>query len=413
MIRPKSFSPVIFNDPVHGFVHVLDPLAFTVIEHPYFQRLRRILQLGVAFLVYPGGTHSRFLHALGAYHLMGRALEIIRMKGFEVDPEKARAARLAILLHDIGHGPFSHALEGLFINAPHEEISLALMEALNEDLHGALQPAIDLFRQKTSPPFFYELVSGQLDVDRLDYLIRDSFYTGVSEGVIGLERILTMLTVWEGHLAVERKAIYSLEKFIVARRLMYWQVYYHKTNIAADVVLTKALRRVAELYDSGVSVPLPSPLAFLFQHRKTPFQGHSHQKALVEAFAQLDDYDILYYMKQWQDASDAVLGRLARMFVTRRLMRVKILTHPISEEQEMQICRRIQQTFDLPDSEVHYFFEKGTLSNEAYVKGASNIRVVGPDGVSDLAEASDNANILALARPVVKYYVAYPKAIEA
>ncbi len=411
MIRPKP-TLTIFNDPVHGFVHVLDPLAFTIIEHPYFQRLRRILQLGVAFLVYPGGTHSRFLHALGAYHLMGRALEVLRSKGFEVDREKARAARLAILMHDIGHGPFSHALEGLFIPAPHEAISLAFMEALDRRFGGELRPVIELFRQKTTPPFFYELVSSQLDVDRLDYLIRDSFFTGVSEGVIGLERILTMLTVWDGHLAVEKKAIYSIEKFIVARRLMYWQVYYHKTNIAADVVLTKALRRVLELYRNGEKIPLPEPLAFLFRHRQQPFENHPYKQELVEAFSQLDDYDILYSLKKWQSVADPVLSRLARMFVSRRLMRVEILHQPVSEAREMQICRRIKQHLNISDADVHYFFEKGTLSNEAYVKGESNIRVVGPDGMSDLAEASDNANLLALARPVVKYYIAYPKEIQ-
>ncbi len=412
MRRPTSFS-TIFNDPVHGFVHIFDPLAFAVVEHPYFQRLRRILQLGVAFLVYPGGTHSRFLHALGCYHLMGRALQVLQTKGVDVPADQARAARLAILMHDIGHGPFSHALERFFIDAPHERISLALMELINEEVDGKLALAIELFQGRGGPPFLRELISSQLDVDRLDYLIRDSFFTGVSEGVIGLERILTMLTVADGHLAVEKKAIYSVEKFVVARRLMYWQVYLHKTNIAADVVLRKTLQRVVDLFEAGEHVPMPEQLPFLFRQRRIPFSDNPARKEVVHAFAQLDDYDILYYMKRWQSHSDPILSRLARMFVTRRLMRVKIGDRPIGPEERMQICRRIARRFEVSADEARYFFDAGELSNEAYVKGESEIRIVGPDGVADLATASDNANILALARPVVKYYVAYPKAVEA
>ncbi len=402
----------IFNDPVHGFVHVFDPVALTVIEHPYFQRLRRILQLGVAFLVYPGGTHSRFLHALGCYHLMGRALQVLQTKGGDVSPQEAQAARLAILMHDIGHGPFSHALERFFIDAPHEHISLALMELINEEVDGALSGAIEVFRGQSGPPFLRELISSQLDVDRLDYLIRDSFFTGVSEGVIGLERILTMLTVVDGHLAVEKKAIYSIEKFIVARRLMYWQVYFHKTNIAADVVLMKTLQRVIDLFEAGEKVEVPRMLRILLRHRSSTFWEHSDRKKLLHAFAHLDDYDILYYLKIWQSSADPVLSRLARMFVTRRLMRVKIMPSPVRPEERMQICRQIRDRLGISEEESHYFLAAGKLSNEAYVKGESEIRIAGPEGVTDLATASDNANILALARPVVKYYVAYPKAIE-
>ena len=364
----------IINDPVYdGFLSVDDPVILSVIEHPYFQRQRRIKQLGLTYLVYPGSMHTRFSHMLGALNLMGRALEVLRQKGVEITDDEARGAKLAILLHDLGHGPFSHTSERVLVDVPHEEITLMMMQHINLEMHGELDIAIDIFSNTYPKHFLHQLVSSQLDMDRLDYLGRDSFFTGVSEGIVGTDRIISMLNVHDDELVVDEKGIYSVEKFIISRRLMYWQVYMHKTVIAADQLLLNILRRAREL----------DPTVFRLDPADPTF---------LNRFAELDDDDIMVAVKHWQHSDDEILSTLCCNLVNRRLPAIRFSNEPFTE--------------------VHpsYFEGTGELHNRSYDFNDQEIKVLYKDGrCLPISEASDQLDRRFLEKQVTKYYHFFPK----
>lgn len=399
----------IVNDPVYGFITIPDEILFDVIEHPYMQRLRRIMQLGLSHLVYPGALHTRFHHVIGATHLMSLAIETIRKKGFEITIEEERAVLLAILLHDIGHGPFSHALEyDIVNNVSHEKISGYFIQELAKEFGDDLERALLIFKNTYSKPFLHQLVSSQLDMDRLDYLNRDSFYSGVSEGIIGSDRLIDMLTVHDGNLVMEEKGIYSIEKFIVSRRLMYWQVYLHKTVVAAEFMLIHALRRAKELIMRGDVLFGSPPLLFFLQNHITEQEFETNQEVLKN-FALLDDYDILGALKIWQHCHDRVLSMLSFGIVNRNLFKIEISRDPYSEDRVTLEKEIVKSSFKLTDDEVHYFVYTDVLSNKAYNENKQNINLKMKSGeIMDLSKASDNLNISALAQPVEKFFICYP-----
>lgn len=399
----------IFNDPVYGFITIPDEILFDVIEHPYMQRLRRIMQLGLSHLVYPGALHTRFHHVVGATHLMSLAVETIRKKGFEITKEEERAVLLAILLHDIGHGPFSHALEyDIVNNVSHEKISGYFIQELAKGFGEDLERALLIFKNTYSKPFLHQLVSSQLDMDRLDYLNRDSFYSGVSEGIIGSDRLIDMLTVHEGNLVMEEKGIYSIEKFIVSRRLMYWQVYLHKTVVSAEYMLIHALRRAKELIMRGDELFGSPALLFFLQNHITEKEFENNVEVLKN-FALLDDYDILGALKIWQHCSDRVLSLLSSGIVNRNLFKIEISREPYSEDRVALEKEIVKSSFKLTDDEVHYFVYTDVLSNKAYNENKQNINLMLKSGeIMDLSKASDNLNISALAQPVEKFFICYP-----
>ena len=394
----------IINDPVYGFLQIPSARVFEMIQHPYIQRLRRIRQLGLSELVYPGATHTRFHHALGALNLMIRALSILRQKGVEISEEECEAAWLGILLHDVGHGPFSHALEhSLVRGVSHETFSALMMEKLNHEFGGALTLAIKVFKnQYPEKPFLYQLISGQLDMDRLDYLVRDSFYTGVSEGVVGTERIIHMLHVHEGNLVVEEKGIYSIEKFLVARRLMYWQVYLHKTVIAADILLLNILNRARSLASSAESLGEYHPLVH--------FLGKEINKETLDdeslaLYSKLDDHDIMTAIKSWSTHSDFTLNTLSNAMLNRKLPKVIFSGAPYSEEFIREKKEKIKREWKVNNEESEYFMGTGLLENHAYKNDTGGIRILQKDGgVRDLIESSDNAQFSALNINIQKYY---------
>ncbi|MCU0385234.1 MAG: HD domain-containing protein [Flavihumibacter sp.] len=393
----------IINDPVYGFITIDHPLVFKVIGHPYYQRLRRIQQMAFAHLVYPGAVHSRLHHSLGAYHLMCNALQELRSKGVAITPEEELAAKIAILLHDIGHGPFSHALEHTLIEGVHHEsISLQIMQVLNKENGGALDTAIQIFSNTYEKPFLHQLVSGQLDVDRMDYLTRDSFFTGVSEGVIGYDRIIKMLTVKDGELMVEEKGIFSIEKFLVARRLMYWQVYLHKTVLGAEKMLVNSIRRAKHLLQSGTNLPIPSPVLELFLHQQTPVPLEGDR---LDAFCQLDDYDLMAAVKTWSHHPDKVLSTLCRMLINRKLLKVKLQAEPMEPASVAAIRQNLLQQTGFSEEELDYFVFSGETSNTTYDPKEERIRILFKNGtVRDISEV-DNALIQHnLSRPIKKYY---------
>lgn len=395
----------IVNDPVHGFITIDDPLVFQVVQHPYFQRLRRIHQMAFAHLVYPGAVHSRLHHALGAYHLMSLALQELKSKGTAITPEEETAARIAILLHDIGHGPFSHALEKVLVrDVEHEAISILIMKVLNQELGGALQLAIDIFTNTYHKPFLHQLVSGQLDVDRMDYLSRDSFFTGVSEGVIGYDRIIKMLTVHDGELMVEEKAIYSTEKFLVSRRLMYWQVYLHKTVLCAEKMLVRVIERARELLDRGVAVPSGSPLLDFMLAHKGPFPIEEH----LNTFCRLDDYDVLSAIKQWMDHKDPVLRRLCTGLVERKLLKVKLQAEPFDPQWVQNLQERICRQEGVNAEDCRHLLFQGMAVNTTYNPKEEKINILFKDGtVKDISQV-DNALIQqSLASTVKKHYICF------
>lgn len=398
----------IINDPVYGFITLDHPLVFQVIAHPYYQRLRRIHQMAFAQLVYPGAVHTRLHHSLGAYHLMCNALYELKNKGVEITADEEVAAKIAILLHDVGHGPYSHALENKLIKGVHHEtISIQIMKILNEELNGALTLAIDIFTDNYHKPFLHQLISGQLDVDRMDYLTRDSFFTGVSEGVIGYDRILKMLTVHKGELMVEEKAVYSIEKFLVSRRLMYWQVYLHKTVLCAEKMLVKIIERAQELITRGVSVTSSSPVFdFFLQNHHTVTSIDSH----LEQFCLLDDYDVLATIKNWMFHPDKVLAKLCHCLVTRRLLKVKLQAEPFDKQWMQEQRNRICREMDIDERDCHYFFFSGEAANTTYDIREESINILFKDGtVKDISHV-DNALIhQALASPVKKHYICYLK----
>jgi HD superfamily phosphohydrolase len=412
VLRPnlnRNNKKKIVNDPVYGFITIPDEILFDVIEHPYMQRLRRIMQLGLSHLVYPGALHTRFHHVIGATHLMSLAIETIRKKGFEITVEEERAVLLAILLHDIGHGPFSHALEyDIVNNVSHEKISGYFIKELANEFGEDLERALLIFKNTYSKPFLHQLVSSQLDMDRLDYLNRDSFYSGVSEGIIGSDRLIDMLTVHDGNLVMEEKGIYSIEKFIVSRRLMYWQVYLHKTVVAAEFMLIHALRRANELIMRGDDLFGSPALLFFLKNHITEKEFESNPDVLKN-FALLDDYDILGALKIWQHCHDRVLSMLSSGIVNRNLFKIEISRDPYSEDRVALEKEIVKSSFKLTNDEVHYFVYTDVLSNKAYNENKQNINLKMKSGeIMDLSKASDNLNISALAQPVEKFFICYP-----
>jgi HD superfamily phosphohydrolase len=396
----------IINDPVYGFITIDEPLIFEIISHPYYQRLRRIHQMAFASLVYPGAVHTRLHHSLGAYHLMGLALNELKNKGVEITEEEDTGARIAILLHDIGHGPYSHALEKKLIKGvSHEHISSLILQLLNEQFNGRLQTAIDIFSGTYPKQFLHQLVSGQLDVDRMDYLTRDAFFTGVVEGAIGYDRILKMLTVHEGELMIEEKAIYTVEKFLVSRRLMYWQVYLHKTVLAAEKMLVKIIERAQELIANGIELnAVSNNLDFFLKVHQPDGNFIRH----LEKFAQLDDTDVMCAIKNWCGHYDKVLSRLSRGLVERKLIKVRFQTEPFSEkevnDQKAEAARKMGISLD----EASYFVFTGEAINTTYNPYDEHIRILYKDGsVTDISKV-DNALIhQQISSPVKKYYLCY------
>ena len=394
----------IVNDPVYGFIHIPNEFILDLIEHSYFQRLCRISQMGLSYLVYPGARHTRFHHALGCMYLMQQAIQTLRYKQVEITPEEEEGLYIAILLHDIGHGPFSHAMEHSIVEGiSHEEISLAFMEELNCQFEGRLSIAIEIFQKKYHKEFMNQLISSQLDMDRLDYLKRDSFYSGVSEGNINSQRIIAMLTVKDDTLIVEEKGIYSIEEFLVARRLMYWQVYLHKTSIGAEFVLIRILARVKELTQQGKKLPMTTALRFFVENHitKETFDRHA-----LHLFAQLDDYDIISGLKEWQYGDDWVLAKLSQMILNRDLLRVKLYKSPVEKEKVQELLQETAQQLNISEDLAHYFVFTGEISNTAYRKDEQNILIYTKNNkIVDVTKASDQMNLDALSTKVTKYYL--------
>ncbi|HEY9535551.1 MAG TPA: HD domain-containing protein [Mucilaginibacter sp.] len=399
----------IINDPVYGFISIPTELVFDLIEHPYFQRLRYIKQLGMTHLVYPGALHTRFHHALGAMHLMKMTIETLRAKDQEITTDEEEALTIAILLHDIGHGPFSHALEHTIVKGiSHEDISILLMDKLNEEFNGRLTTAISIFRNIYPKKFLHELVSSQLDMDRLDYLNRDSFFTGVSEGVVSYDRIIKMLNVRNDHIVIEEKGIYSVEKFIIARRLMYWQVYLHKTVIAAEQLLVKILERARQLVLRGENLFATPALGHFLSNTLTreTFIKDGH----LEIFTHLDDTDILSAVKVWTTSNDFVLARLCNNFVNRKLPHVDITNNPTDTKQVEELGKLAMIKFGISADEIGYFVFTNSIKNNAYRIGDGNIGILMKDeSVKDIATASDYSNLEALTKTVEKYILCYSK----
>lgn len=402
----------IINDPIYGFIQIPNELLFALLEHRYYQRLRRIKQLGMTYLVYPGANHTRFHHALGAMHLAGEAIEVLRFKGHEITEEEATGVLIAVLLHDVGHGPFSHALESSIVSGiHHEDISALIMKKLNEEFEGKLTTAIEIFNGRYPKKFLHQLVSGQLDMDRLDYLSRDSFFTGVSEGVISYDRIIKMLDVADDTLVVEAKGIYSIEKFIIARRLMYWQVYLHKTVLAAESVLVNILNRAKELVMQGQQVFASSALN-MFLTREVNRDDFLHNPEYLEQFVRLDDYDIYGAIKEWALHSDPILSTLAKSFIDRRLFKIEIQNSAFPKLYVDEIKIRTKEMFSLKNHEVNYFVISNSITNNAYKAESEQINILYKNGeVKDIAVASDQYNIAALAKTVQKYFLIYPKQV--
>lgn len=400
----------IINDPVYGFININDDLIFDIIEHPWFQRLRRIKQLGLTHLVYPGALHTRFHHSLGAMHLMHEAISVLRSKGIEISEEEIRGALAGILMHDIGHGPFSHALEqALIINASHEQISQVFMEKLNEHYGDRLHTGLNIFNQKTTRRFLSQLISSQLDVDRIDYLTRDSFFTGVSEGVIGTKRIIKMLNVADGNLVAESKGLYSIEKFLIARRLMYWQVYLHKTVIAAEQMLIKILKRAKYLSRNGARLFATPHLQF-FLSSDPDVDDFRNDPEIMEHYSKLDDFDVFTSIKVWSEHSDPILSFLCKGLANRKLFRCELSPAPFDYFRTERIRNNIRQLFRIAESDLEYFIYNDTTSNYAYNKDEERIKVVFKDGsVADLLEVSDNLNISVIGKIVTKHILCYPK----
>ncbi len=407
----KRNTQKIINDPIYGFITIPSELIFNLIEHRYFQRLRRISQMGMSYLVYPGAHHTRFHHTLGALFLMEKAVQVLRFKGTKITDEEAEALNIGILLHDIGHGPFSHAMEHSIVSGiSHEDISLLFMEALNVEMSNKLTLAISIFKNEYPRKFLHQLISSQLDMDRLDYLRRDSFYTGVAEGAVNSERLIAMLNVKDDKLVVEEKGIYSVEKFIVARRLMYWQVYLHKTGFVAENLLLRTLKRAKELTQKGVVLRCSDALQYFLKHQVTP-EGFNLE--VLETFAKLDDTDIISAMKFWVSNDDYVLSELSKMILNRSLLKIKIKKKPISIDKVSEKKKQLMAKHNLSRNEADYFVFTGTMTNQAYDMQNDTINILTKKGrVVDVAKASDQLNIEALSKKVVKHYFCFPKGLD-
>lgn len=400
----------IFNDPIYGFISIPNTLVFDLIQHPYFQRLRRISQMGMSYLVYPGAHHTRFHHALGAMHLMQQAIEVLRFKEVQISKEEETALLVAILLHDIGHGPFSHALEQSIVeNVHHEQLSLLLMEQLNVQFEGQLTLAIKVFKGDYHRKFMLQLISSQLDMDRMDYLKRDSFYSGVAEGNINSDRLIQMLHVVDDELVMDEKGIYSIEKFLMARRLMYWQAYLHKTSLVAELMLTKVLKRAKELTQKGEELPCSGPLQFFLSH-KVALEEFDTQ--VLAQFAALDDFDVISALKAWQSHTDFILRTLSSMIINRDLLKIRLSNEKVSKTEVQEYQTQVMQTYGLTAAEANYFVYKGKIKNQAYNKEGEPIRILKKDKtIEDVVETSDQFNSKALVQMVTKYYVCFPKVL--
>jgi metal dependent phosphohydrolase len=397
----------IINDPIYGFIHIPSSLVFDIIEHRYFQRLRRINQMGLSFLVFPGAKHTRFEHVLGCMFLMQKTVEMLRFKGVQISDKEAEGLYIAILLHDIGHGPFSHAMEHSIVeNIAHEEISLRFMEELNAELGGKLDLAIRIFKGAYPRRFMHQLISSQLDIDRADYLKRDSFYTGVAEGNINSERLISMLNVRNDELVVEEKGLYSVEKFLIARRLMYWQVYLHKTSVAGEQMLILLLQRAKELVQEGEELKMSTALAFFVKNR---IAKENLTKEVLEKFALLDDTDIFAAMKEWQFHPDVVLSRLSRMLLNRDLLKIKLRTNDF-EEKKIKRLQGLAKANGNTDDEVKYLVFKGVMTNRAYNPEREVIKILTKNGrLVDISKTAEELNLEALSQTTIKYYICYPK----
>jgi HD superfamily phosphohydrolase len=407
MIKKK-----IINDPVYGFITIPGELVYEIISHPYFQRLRHIKQLGLSHYVYPGALHTRFQHALGAMHLMGKVLDNLRLKGVEISNEEYEATQISILLHDIGHGPFSHTLESVLLSGiKHESLSYLFIDKLNEELGNALQLTLQIFRNSYKRKFFHQLISSQLDIDRLDYLKRDCFFTGVQEGTIGVERIIAMLTVHRDQLVVEEKGIYSIENFLNARRLMYWQVYLHKTSVSAERMLVNIIRRAQALVRADETLPSSDTLKIFLQRNFTLHDFKEDEKVLAN-FGNLDDNDIWGALKCWQNHSDTILSMLSRMLLERKLFKVKLSMDPIRKTDIEKIRDSIAKKYNTLRSETAYLFSHGVVSNEAYAEGHQINILMRTGDLLDIAQASDLPNIKAISKIVKKNYLCWPKNVS-
>lgn len=401
----------IFNDPIYGFITIPDELVFDLIQHPYFQRLRRISQMGLSYLVYPGAHHTRFHHALGAMHLMQKAIEVLRYKGVAINKDEETALYVAILLHDVGHGPFSHALEQSIVeNVHHEEISLLMMNRLNDFFEGKLTLAIQIFKGEYHRKFMLQLISSQLDMDRLDYLKRDSFYSGVAEGNINSDRLIQMLQVEKDELVVEEKAIYSVEKFLMARRLMYWQAYLHKTSLVAELIMTKVLKRAKELTHKGIKLEASQPLYFFLCHK---IELENFNEDVVMKFSQLDDFDIMSALKSWQFHNDFILSSLSKMIIHRDLLKISLDKEKFSKEKLDYLKEKLVEIYPVNNLESDYFVFKGKVKTIGYNKEAQPIKIVKKDRtVEEVVLSSDQLNSRAFSKPVTKYYFCYPKVLK-
>lgn len=413
MIRKNVNKQKIINDPVHGFIRIPNDLVFDVLEHPIFQRLRRIKQLGLTYYVYPGATHTRFQHTIGAMHLMSQAIAHLRAKKITISDKEEEAAIIAILLHDIGHGPFSHALEHSLIDGiNHEDLSDFLMQKLNGEFGGKLQMAIEIFNNRYKKKFLHQLVSSQLDMDRMDYLKRDSFYSGVVEGNIGTDRIIKMLTVVNDQLAIEAKGIYSIEKFLLARRLMYWQVYYHKTVIASELLLVKTLRRAKYLCQKEKSVWATPALEFFLNNTLQKADLQTASNMALEKFLELDDSDILVSAKQWTKNNDFILRYLAEGLIDRKLPQVQISKLKFPEKTITEVRTKLGKKYKLEESEIEFLISTDVISNYAYTPNTNKINILLGNGeIKDIADVSDVLNISNLNKSSDKYTFSFPKEI--
>jgi uncharacterized protein len=403
----------IINDPVYGFIAITNDLVFDVIQHPYFQRLRHIKQLGLTDFVYPGALHTRFHHALGAMHLMSKALDSLRTKGIEISNQEYEAAQLAILLHDIGHGPFSHALENTFFpTIKHESLSYLFIKDLNTHFDNRLDLALQIFRDSYSRKFFHQLVSSQLDIDRLDYLTRDSFFTGVKEGSISADRIISMMTIIKDELVIEEKGIYSIENFLQARRLMFWQVYLHKTSISAERILVNLMQRAHYLLKAGEKLLCSESLTLLLSQEFTIDQ-FVNDRALRAAYGELDDNDVWGAIKLWKNHSDFILSYLSTCLINRNLFKISLSTEAVKKDQLNLIKENICKTYNVLRTDSKFLFSVGSVTNEAYIADGNTINILLKTGkLIDIAEASDLSNIKAISKIVKKNYMCWPKNVS-
>jgi HD superfamily phosphohydrolase len=402
----------IFNDPVYGFITIPHELIFDIIEHPYFQRLRRIKQLGLSDYIYPGALHTRFHHALGAFHLMRKAIAVLKVKGIHISTEEELGVSIAILLHDIGHGPFSHTLEKTIIQeVHHEHISKIYLQKLNQEFEGKLSLAIQIFEGTYHKRFLHSLVSSQLDVDRLDYLTRDSFFTGVNEGIISYDRIIEMMNVKNDELVIEQKGIYSIEKFIISRRLMYWQVYLHKTVLCVEWMLVKAIERAKHLSKIGVSLPCSEALNFFLQN-KISLNDFEQNPTVIAHFSNLDDVDVFAALKNWKNANDKVLAYLCNAILNRHLFKIEMLKEPIANSKLKALELAAAKHFNLSEEEVKWFVFQDSTFNHAYNPKQANIKIIDRQGnVQNAENSSEHLEATVLSEKVVKYFVCYPKEI--